>query len=38
MSICVILENEDGVKYLLGKGADVHYEDLTGKDSCDYAK
>ena len=29
---------EKVVQYLLGKGADPHYEDLIGHDSCDYAK
>ena len=38
LSLAILLENDNAVKYLLGKGADPHYEDLIGKDSCDYAK
>lgn len=30
--------NEMATKFLLGKGAELHLEDNTGKDACDYAK
>ena len=38
LTLAVKAENVNTVRYLLGKGADPHYEDLTGKDTCDYAK
>lgn len=38
LSLAILLENDNAVKFLLGKGADPHFEDLIGKDSCDYAK
>jgi hypothetical protein len=36
--LAIVEGSESGVKYLLGKGADPHFEDMTGSDSCDYAK
>ena len=38
LTLALVSNNESAVKFLLGKGAELHFEDLTGKDSCDYAK
>ena len=38
LTLSVQQGKEKAVSYLLGKGADPHYEDLIGHDTCDYAK
>lgn len=35
--ISVESANESATNFLLGKGAELHIEDNTGKDACDYA-
>ena len=38
MILAIENDNDDAVKYLLGKGADAHIEDHMFNDACDYAK
>lgn len=38
LTLTIIMEKTDAVNYLINKGANPHIEDLSGRDSCDYAK